>query len=259
MLHTESDKQKLRRDALDLFAHLRSSSPTSSNQRAANSDPRPKNTLPPYNTEVTLAYAAALLPSVYAATLHVLSEAAKRLDDFAPSKILDYGSGTSSAAWVAKQIWPDVFQNYVAYDAAKPMQWLAAKLLPPGLRTKLYHTDFITGPFDTPNGASEPTIALAAFTLSELGHPKKRTKLVDRLWESNAEVIVLVDRGTPSGFSCIADARAQLLGLSRGAGHIVAPCPHDKQCPLRFSRDFCHFAQRCQSNLIFRSLRSSRF
>lgn len=264
---TESDKQKLRTDALDLFAHLRSTS-SSSNQRAGNNrtgssgrDPRPKNTLPPYNTEVTLAYAAALLPTLYAATVHVLSEAAKRLGPagFRPSTVLDFGSGLSSAAWAAQNAWPESLQRYIGFDEAKPMHWLASDLLPPlDVSTKLHRLDFLDADILSyvPRQFASQSVALAAYTLSEITHPKKRAKLVQRLWDTGAEVVVLIDRGTPSGFSYIAQARAQLLELASKAdaqgGHVVAPCPHDKACPLRFSKDFCHFAQR-RASLLFLS------
>jgi len=104
----ECDKELLRQDALDLYKHLRGSSDDprlATVKRQAQDDPRPKRSLPPYNRNVTLAYAAGIMPSVYAATLHVLKEAEKRLStglpdtSWSPLRIIDLGSGTSSAFW----------------------------------------------------------------------------------------------------------------------------------------------------------------
>jgi ribosomal protein RSM22 (predicted rRNA methylase) len=101
-----ADKTQLRRNALDLYAHLRLTAAGPKEvaaRRAQQDDPRPKKSLPPYNDQTCLAYAAGLMPSVYAATLHVLKEARKKLlsgeDKWTPSQILDFGSGTASAAW----------------------------------------------------------------------------------------------------------------------------------------------------------------
>lgn len=72
----------------------------------------------------------------------------------------------------------------------------------------------------------QSSLAVAAFTLSEITHPRKRARLVDSMWKSGAEVIVIIDRGTPSGFSIVAEARAQLLELAAASsrkGHVVAP------------------------------------
>lgn len=198
------------------------------------------------------------MPTVYAATHHVLAEAAKRLDadGWQPAQLLDFGSGTSSAAWVAAQLWGDHLSRYVAYDQAKPMQWLAASFLQrlpqaqhKQLATSLYLEDLLSNAWQPPVVQDpERTMALAAFTLGEMGHPAKRHTFVEKLFNSGAEVVIIIDRGTPAGFRLVAEARAQLLALSKKSGspgHIVAPCPHDKPCPLRYTRDFCHFPQRC--------------
>lgn len=101
----DADKAELRRNALDLYQHLRLSAAGPKEmaaKRAKQDDPRPKRTLPPYNDQTVLAYAAGVMPSVYAATLHVLKETRKKLlsvDDWIPDRIIDFGSGTSSAAW----------------------------------------------------------------------------------------------------------------------------------------------------------------
>lgn len=248
-----------------MFTHLRSSS---SNRLTADSSTRPKNTLPPYNTAVSLAFAAALMPSMYSATLHVLSETAKRLPKWTPTQVIDFGSGTSSVAWALAHVYVwkrNETLRYAGIDQAKPMQWLAAdclKHLPPHISTRLYLSDFLStanpSPLDTITSSSsyDPSrsLAITAFTLSEITHPLKRQSAVEKMWQSGAEMIIIIDRGTPSGFNLVADARAQLLALSKKStdqhGHVVAPCPHDKPCPLRFSQDFCHFSQRRKPSMI---------
>jgi ribosomal protein RSM22 (predicted rRNA methylase) len=49
-----------------------------------------------------------------------------------------------------------------------------------------------------------------------------------------------VEPGTPAGFERLRAARSQLIAA--GAA-ILAPCPHDGDCPMR-APDWCHFVQR---------------
>jgi ribosomal protein RSM22 (predicted rRNA methylase) len=110
------------------------------------------------------------------------------------------------------------------------------------------------------------TLALSAFALSGLQSPLARKQLVKEMWESGADVIVLIDHNTLSGFESIAEAREQLLQMGRKeldnesqasadasprGAYAVAPCPHDGACPLwhpesRSNKLVCGFSQRIQ-------------
>ncbi|TKY91022.1 hypothetical protein EX895_001021 [Sporisorium graminicola] len=84
------------------------------------------------------------------------------------------------------------------------------------------------------------TLALSAFALSLMTNDTNRFEAVKAMWDSGADVIVIIDQATPRGFASVASARAQLLQLGKqhasaqggGAAHVVAPCSHDKPCPL---------------------------
>lgn len=81
------------------------------------------------------------------------------------------------------------------------------------------------------------SLALSAFALSLMTNDANRFEAVQALWDSGAEVMVIIDAATPRGFASVASARAQLLELGRQARgdervHVVAPCSHDKPCPL---------------------------
>ena len=90
-------------------------------------------------------------------------------------------------------------------------------------------------------GAGGRSLALSAFALSLMTNDNNRFEAVQAMWDSGAEVIVIIDQATPRGFASVASARAQLLQLGRadaaggqggGGAHVVAPCSHDKPCPL---------------------------
>lgn len=69
-------------------------------------------------------------------------------------------------------------------------------------------------------------MVVSSFTLSELGNDKYRSNVIESLWNSTSDVLVLVDRGTPIGYNIIMKARDQifkLAGNSKLQVHIVAP------------------------------------
>lgn len=52
-----------------------------------------------YGPRESVAYAAGVLPSTYAAITNVLNEIATRVTDFRPQSMLDFGTGPGTAIW----------------------------------------------------------------------------------------------------------------------------------------------------------------
>lgn len=61
----------------------------------------------------------------------------------------------------------------------------------------------------------------------------------------------MIEPGTPEGFRQIKAARDYLL--DRGAA-LLAPCPHEKSCPLP-PDDWCHFSCRVARSRLHRQLK----
>ncbi|KDD74790.1 mitochondrial small ribosomal subunit Rsm22, partial [Helicosporidium sp. ATCC 50920] len=108
-------------------------------------------------------------------------------------------------------------------------------------------------------------LVVAAYVLGELPDDAARARLVRDLWRRTQDVLVLVEPGTPAGFRAVAAARAQILGLegaggarrregrgSYGEAHVLAPCPHDGECPLLGRKSWCHFSQRFERSFLQR-------
>jgi ribosomal protein RSM22 (predicted rRNA methylase) len=92
----------------------------------------------------------------------------------------------------------------------------------------------------------------AAYVLNELD-PQARSRVIEQLWNLTAGAFVVVEPGTPAGWQRILGVRDQLIGLG---GHVVAPCPHMKPCPLA-SPDWCHFAQRVARSRLHRQVKGA--
>ncbi|KAH9081796.1 Rsm22-domain-containing protein [Lactarius deliciosus] len=92
--------------------------------------------------------------------------------------------------------------------------------------------------------------------------PFQRKALIEEIWGSGAETIVLLDHSNPTGFQYVAEARELLLNLGRieaenqgseenqmSGSHVLAPCPHDLGCPIHRSnvgKLVCGFSQRME-------------
>lgn len=196
-----------------------------------------------------LAYLATRLPATYAATRASFAAIADRRPDFAPRTMLDIGAGPGTALWAAADCWPQLADaalvdasamfrdcgGRLAADASLPLiTWQTADV------TK---GDFGSVPYD---------LVTAAYVLNELG-PRSRTPLLERLWQATADMLVIIEPGTPAGWQRILTARSHLI---EAGAQIVAPCPHGEICPLR-PPDWCHFAERLPRSRLHRQAKGA--
>ena len=178
------------------------------------------------------AYAVARMPATYAACAAVFAAVAEAMPDFAPRSLLDVGAGTGAASWAAIGAWPGLAVTMLDHNPA--LRALARRLAEDG---PLKKAQILAGDL----GADKPTsdVVVASYVLAEL--PVASAGATARyLWDSAAQLLVLVEPGTPAGFARIRAARAALIELG---AHIAAPCTHDKACPMT-GDDWCHFSQR---------------
>ncbi len=177
-----------------------------------------------------LAYLVTRAPATYAATRAVFARVMEAMPGFAPSSLLDVGAGPGTAAWAARDAWPSLAAMTLIEPNAM-FRDLAARLLP--------EAQVIAGNL----GMVKPRVDLvtASYVLAEL--PEKAAAGTARdLWAAAAQMLVLVEPGTPAGFARIRAARDALI---EAGGHVAAPCTHDNACPM-LGNDWCHFSERLQ-------------
>jgi ribosomal protein RSM22 (predicted rRNA methylase) len=118
---------------------------------------------------------------------------------------------------------------------------------------------------------------------------------VQRLWAHCADVLIIVEPGTPIGSAAVREARTAVLRVEarrqRAAGkhqvraahteladegdngqraeaagdvvadaslsgvHVVAPCAHERRCPMDGTAQWCHFVQRVQRPAAHRAIK----
>jgi len=180
------------------------------------------------------------------------------------NRVLEWGGGLGSGIWAALSAFTRTgvpyldskdylvssssVKEYRVFDKNQGLTNMGQRLLANiELETKISYNKSCHPNFSIPDSERPGTISLIAFTLSTLHDPIKRKEQLKEIWNTNTEFIVLVEDGHYEGFSIIAEAREYLLHLgskevaSGGTSdasdntkgcHVVAPCPHDKACPV---------------------------
>ncbi|KAI0308079.1 mitochondrial small ribosomal subunit Rsm22-domain-containing protein [Multifurca ochricompacta] len=277
-LISESDRRLLRRDAKRLFNER-----GDDNNWVSALDVRYKSYKQArrHAERDGTAFASVVLPAHYSAIYAVLHHIRSRLGpQWSVKNVLDWGAGTGSALWAAGHAFlkPPSDENeshqvtlsstaivkYVGIEKRDGLVVIARRLLEGIPHDNLdiswqrkFHRDNWPQSYD-----GSQTIAVSAFFLSTLQTSLQRKALMKEMWESGADIIVLLDHSSPAGFRGVAEAREYLLGMGQkdaesnesegevlSGSHVLAPCPHDGVCPIHRSnvaKLVCGFSQRME-------------
>ncbi|EKM61456.1 uncharacterized protein PHACADRAFT_248077 [Phanerochaete carnosa HHB-10118-sp] len=239
------------------------------------------------------AFASVALPAHYSAIYAVLHHLKQRLSPgWSVQHVIDWGAGTGSGLWASSyafqkppeegaeevdvQFVKSTLASYIGIEKREGLVKIGKRLLK-GTDVgdvsvswqKAFHEDN-----KLPRVDGGGVLSLSAFMLSSLPNTVARKKAVKEMWESGADIIVLIDHNTTTGFQCIADARDNLLRMGKRemedpdakdwpvrGSHVVAPCPHDGACPL-FNVGpkslVCGFSQRLQRPEFVRKTKHSK-
>jgi ribosomal protein RSM22 (predicted rRNA methylase) len=195
------------------------------------------------------AYLAARLPATYAAIRASMSYLAEAVPDFAPKSLLDIGAGPGSVLWAAADCWEGL-EKATMVEASGAVRTVGRML---AADAALPAADWLAGDATR----SLPTVEAAdlvtlSYVLDELA-PDATGPLVDRLWTLTSGVLLIVEPGTPAGWSRILATRNRLIAAG---AHIIAPCPHHEHCPL-VAPDWCHFSRRVARSRLHRLTKSA--
>ena len=184
------------------------------------------------------AYLAVRLPATYAAVAAALGEVKRLRPDFAPSSLLDAGSGPGTASWAAVSAWPGL-THIAMLDTNREFLTLSGRLAAMGTHPALAAAKPHHGDLALAGTIGRVSLVIAAYALAEIPDGAQAAA-VTALWQATQDMLVLVEPGTPAGFARLRKARDRLLG----AGAVpVAPCPHAGACPMA-GADWCHFSVR---------------
>jgi ribosomal protein RSM22 (predicted rRNA methylase) len=196
-----------------------------------------------------LAYAVARMPATYAACVRAFDLAAAQTPTFQPQSLLDLGAGTGSATLAAVAVWPTLTHATLIEPntalSALAQDAIAAET---SIATELLNSD-IRKPTNAWPAADLVTLSYVLAEQSEADVPA----LVARIAASAAQMIVIVEPGTPQGYARVLAARDALAAAGLAT---LAPCPHTNACPLP-ANDWCHFSIRLQRSAGHRALKDA--
>lgn len=238
-------------------------------------------------TAYHLWHTAFRLPLEYSVLRRIFSELKKRLPRQRLNSVLDYGSQTGATVWALHDVYHAEALKPAANNNTDPSSKLGQIIcveqspqlrdthqrmtgqLPLNIqRTARYFLED-----NVQRRASEKTqskmdhrkrsnnLTVCAYTLSRLD-ADQRHRVLDQLWNSTAETLVLVEHGDSEGFQVIADARQHMIsthgkmnakksGDMKNVAVCLAPCAHDRPCPMlnpKFNppalNRYCNFGER---------------
>jgi ribosomal protein RSM22 (predicted rRNA methylase) len=169
----------------------------------------------------------------------VLSRLAEQLPDWRPRTVLDLGAGPGVATWAALAVWPEV-ERTTLVEAEPEMIRAGRRLLPDAQWIRA----------DVGEGERSAELVLVSYVLNEL-RDESVPVLARDLWRRTEDLLVVIEPGTPDGYRRVLAARDAVLAAG---GVTVAPCPHDRACPLP-PGDWCHFAVRLPRGEAHRSVK----
>ncbi|MDR3700333.1 MAG: small ribosomal subunit Rsm22 family protein [Candidatus Sulfopaludibacter sp.] len=189
--------------------------------------------------ERTAAYLVTRMPATYTAAYSVLGEVRTRLGNAPVATILDVGAGTGAASLAAHQWYPEAAFTMLERDSA----FLEAA------RGFLPDAAVLSADATTLDPLPPHDLVMAAYSLGELAKP-----LAHRLWQAARVALVVIEPGTPAGFSLVRAVRDQLLAAG---ARMAAPCPAETACPV-VHPDWCHFAARVERSSLHRRLKDAQ-
>ena len=191
----------------------------------------------------TLAYAAVRMPATFGAVSRALELALECWDDEICS-ILDVGAGTGAASHAAELLTD--CDNITCLEREDGMISLGKKLM----QARGIDAQWIKRDISSADISEHADLVVSSYCLNELTSSARRSALL-KLWNAADKLLLIVEPGTPEGFSQLREARKLLI--SEG-GYIAAPCPMNGECPLP-EDDWCHFTARVARTKLHKQLK----
>ncbi len=197
-----------------------------------------------------LAYALARMPATYAAIIASLNAFCEIRPDFAPESLLDIGAGPGTAMWASAEAFASL-QRFTLLDANDTLRTLALDLARDS--TRLREVTYAAGHARSLLANAEAAdLVIASYMVGEIDDAE-RSALAEAMWAKTRDTLLVVEPGTPAGYGRILALRSQLIAAG---AQVVAPCPHDGDCPL-VAPDWCHFTQRLQRSRAHKQLKGA--
>lgn len=192
-----------------------------------------------------IAYILARMPATFAACADVIKRG-QELGIPLPQTLLDLGSGPGTMAWALSMLPALRLLTLTQVEADDDFVSFCGKVRPDAFTITTHHGT----PFS--QQLMPHDWVTMAYVLCEQSEAHQKKWLI-HAWGLTKEALIIIQPGTPDGFRQLMSARDHLLA---NGGHVLAPCPHHRACPLQ-PHDWCHFSVRLQRTFAQRYLKSA--
>ncbi|MFF3888049.1 small ribosomal subunit Rsm22 family protein [Streptomyces sp. NPDC001914] len=193
------------------------------------------------------AYAAYRMPATFEAVCAALEAFADATPGWVPGSHVDVGGGTGAATWAVNATWEGV-RPVTVLDWAEPALALGREIAAanPELEGAAWQRSRIGAALTI----ESTDLVTVSYVLGELTEDD-RASVVDAA-AGAAQAVVIIEPGTPDGYTRVLAARERLIGAGF---HVAAPCPHSAACPIVPGQDWCHFSARVARSSLHRQVK----
>jgi ribosomal protein RSM22 (predicted rRNA methylase) len=196
------------------------------------------------------AYLAVRLPATYAVNRRVFCEIESRAPQAQISTLLDLGAGPGTALFAAAESFSRL-ERATLIEADEQWLHLGKNLASGSAAPAVREAQWLKHDLRSGFSCAQHDLVVISYLLGELA-PAAADAVVRKAWSCARQFLVIVEPGTPRGFSAIHAARSTMIG---SGAEILAPCPHRAECPLAANHDWCHFSQRLERTSEHRQLK----
>jgi ribosomal protein RSM22 (predicted rRNA methylase) len=174
-----------------------------------------------------LAYLVVRMPATAASLSRALGELRDRTER-PLENLLDLGCGPGTSLWAATDALPALAEATLV-DDDPGMLALGERLWQRHPRREPLRVRWGRAPLVGGRPWPAHDVVLLSYVMGEL-RPDAAASVLSHAQVAARAALVVVEPGTPRGFGRVLAARDALIGTG---WRVVAPCPHDRDCPLR--------------------------
>ena len=198
--------------------------------------------------EEKLAYVGYRMKATLGAIHFVLKQLIREIHDHNITSVLDLGAGPGTSLWSFPLNFPEI-KKITLLEKDQDLIQLGKRLFSKNSLSIDAEVLWQQGDFLKDLTVSADLV-LFSYSFGEMSEYHD-LEVLKNVFSSAHKFIVIIEPGTPVGYKRILKARKILLDLG---AHTLAPCPHDKPCPLT-QDDWCHFSTRIQRTSLQRLLK----
>lgn len=202
------------------------------------------------------AYAAIRMPATFAAARAVFAEVSERSPGQRFSSLLDLGAGTGAASWAALEVFDEIEQITLIEQDAGLIE-LGQRLTRDCPNEALRTAEWLRRDLTTAASFEERDLVAISYSLGEIESQRARG-ILKAAWRAARQALVVIEPGTTKGFQLICAIREELIAEG---GRLIAPCPHQRACPLASGGDsggdWCHFSARFDRTSFHRRVKGA--